>query len=78
MPPKYIDLHLHTDFSMLDGLGKPAAYVKEAKRQGKPALGITDHGSLAGAYEFYMACKDEGIPPLIGEEFYFVPDAAAA
>lgn len=78
MAPPYIDLHLHTDFSMLDGLGKPKDYVAEAKRQKKPALGITDHGNLSGAYEFYMACKEAGIRPIIGEEFYFVPNADRA
>lgn len=74
--PPYIHLHVHSDYSMLDGLGKPQAYVSRAAELKMPALALTDHGTLSGAYEFYMACKRADIRPLIGVEFYFVPDAS--
>lgn len=75
MGKSFVHLHVHTDYSMLDGLGKPAIYVDEAARRGDPALAITDHGTLSGVYEFYMACMKAGIRPIIGQEFYFVPNA---
>lgn len=75
MAPPFCHLHVHTDFSMLDGLGKPTHYVDEAERRGDPFLSITDHGTLSGVYEFYMACMKAGIKPGIGCEFYFVPRA---
>jgi len=51
----FVHLHVHTDYSMLDGAGKIKDYVAEAKRLGQPALAITDHGYMFGAYEFYAA-----------------------
>ena len=48
----FVHLHVHTDYSMLDGAGKIKDYVAEAKRLGQPALAITDHGYMFGAYEF--------------------------
>ena len=53
----FVHLHVHTDYSMLDGAGKVKDYVAEAKRLGQPALAITDHGYMFGAYEFYAAAK---------------------
>lgn len=75
MSNTFAHIHLHTDFSMLDGLGKPVVYVNEAHKRGEKFLGITDHGTLSGVYEFYMACKDTGIGPVLGCELYFVPSA---
>jgi DNA polymerase-3 subunit alpha len=70
-----VHLHVHTEFSVLDGLGTIEEYVERAKQHGMPALSITDHGNLCGAPAFYHACRKADIEPIIGEEFYFVPDA---
>lgn len=78
MAPPYVDLHLHTDNSLLDGMGTVPLYVARAKKQKKPALGITDHGTLSGCHEFYLECLANGIEPILGSEFYFVPNAAKA
>ncbi|WP_067782865.1 DNA polymerase III subunit alpha [Actinomyces vulturis] len=69
----FVHLHVHTDYSMLDGAGKIADYVAEAVRLGQPALAITDHGYMFGAYEFYAACTKAGIKPIIGVEAYMTP-----
>lgn len=69
----FVHLHVHTDYSMLDGAGKIKDYVAEAKRLGQPALAITDHGYMFGAYEFYAAAKSAGIKPIIGVEAYMTP-----
>lgn len=60
---------------MLDGLGTVEAYVARAKKLEMPALAMTDHGNVMGAPSFYTECKKNEIKPIIGEEFYFVPDA---
>lgn len=65
-------LHLHTDGSLLDGACNIKKAITRAKEIGSTALGITDHGNMIKAYEFYSTCKEEGIKPLIGCEFYFV------
>ena len=69
----FVHLHIHTDYSMLDGAGKIAGYVDEAVRLGQKALAITDHGFMFGAYEFYEACTKAGIKPIIGIEAYTTP-----
>lgn len=70
---KFIHLHNHTHYSLLDGLTKVKDMVKKAKSYGMPALAITDHGNMYGAIEFYLACKDAGIKPIIGCEVYVAP-----
>jgi DNA polymerase-3 subunit alpha len=72
---QWVSLHTHTDYSLLDGMGKCDDYVKRAKELGMPAIAITDHGTMSGAVEFYSACKKEGIKPLIGSEFYEAPES---
>lgn len=72
-PQDFVHLHVHTDYSMLDGAAKISKLVAEAQRLGQQALAITDHGYLFGAYEFYSACKDAGIKPIIGLEAYVTP-----
>ena len=62
----FVHLSVHTYFSFLSGLGKPAVFAKRAKELGMPGLAITDVGNLYGAFEFYKACKDQGINPIIG------------
>ncbi|WP_099332261.1 DNA polymerase III subunit alpha [Actinomyces minihominis] len=69
----FVHLHNHTEYSMLDGAAKIKPMVAEAVRLGQTALGITDHGYLFGAYEFYRECTDAGIKPIIGLEAYVTP-----
>lgn len=66
----FTHLHVHTEFSLLDGLSKIPKLVTQAKLLGQKHLAITDHGSLYGAVKFYKACKEEGINPIIGCEMY--------
>ena len=76
MATKKVDfahLHNHTEYSMLDGAAKIKPMVAEAARLGQPALGITDHGYLFGAYEFYREATAAGIKPVIGLEAYVTP-----
>ena len=69
----FVHLHVHTDYSMLDGAGKIKDYIAEAKRLGQRALAITDHGYMFGAYEFYAEARKAGIKPIIGVEAYMTP-----
>jgi len=64
----FAHLHLHSYFSFLEALDSPAALVQAAAEQGIPALALTDHLSLSGAVEFYVACKKTGIKPILGLE----------
>ncbi|MBN2096150.1 DNA polymerase III subunit alpha [Candidatus Peregrinibacteria bacterium] len=65
---KFVHLHVHSYYSLLDGLSKPEAYVKKAVEQGSPAVALTDHGVMHGCIEFYKACQKHGIKPVIGCE----------
>ncbi|QQG43398.1 MAG: DNA polymerase III subunit alpha [Candidatus Daviesbacteria bacterium] len=67
---KFVHLHTHTEYSLLDGISKIPQLVKRAKELGMEALALTDHGVLYGAIEFYKACRAEGIKPIIGVEMY--------
>lgn len=69
----FVHLHVHTDYSLLDGAAKTHKAVAEAKRLGQQAIAITDHGYLFGAYEFYRAAKKAGVKPIIGLEAYVTP-----
>jgi len=73
MPASFVHLHAHSDYSLLEGAVKPAGLVKAAVEDGHPALALTDHGNLCGAVEFYKSCKDAGIKPILGSEFYVAP-----
>ena len=66
----FVHLHNHSHYSLLDGLMKIPDLVKKAKEYGSPALGLTDHGNLYGALEFYKKCTAAGIKPIIGVEAY--------
>lgn len=66
----FTHLHVHTEFSMLDGAARIRPLVQEAVRLGMPALAITDHGALYGLVDFYETCHDEGIKPILGCELY--------
>ncbi len=71
----FVHLHNHTEFSMLDGLSRIGPMVDRARELGMNALAITDHGGLYGAIDFYTACKDAGIKPIIGLEAYLAQDS---
>ncbi|MGL4853656.1 MAG: PHP domain-containing protein, partial [Lentisphaeria bacterium] len=66
----FVHLHVHSDYSMLDGACQVKKLVKKVKQLGQKALAITDHGNMFNVFDFYSACKDEGIKPIIGCEFY--------
>ena len=66
----YVHLHNHTHHSLLDGLTKVDELVERVKYLGMDAVAMTDHGTLSGAIEFYKACKDQDIKPIIGIETY--------
>ena len=67
---KFVHLHTHSHYSLLDGLSKPDALVKRAKELGMEALALTDHGNLYGSVEFYKKAKAAGLKPIIGAEVY--------
>ena len=69
----FVHLHVHTEYSMLDGAARIGQLFDEAASLGMPALAITDHGNLFGAYEFYRAAKARDINPIIGIEAYLTP-----
>ena len=66
----FVHLHNHTEYSMLDGAAKVAPMLAEAKRLEMPAIGMTDHGNMFGASEFYNAAVKADITPIIGIEAY--------
>jgi DNA polymerase III subunit alpha len=71
MPQKpFVHLHVHSHYSLLDGLSPPEAYVKKAVEQGSPAVALTDHGVMHGGIEFYKACKKANLKPILGCEVY--------
>ena len=72
---KFVHLHVHSHYSVLDGLGKPSDIVKRAVEIGSPAIAITDHGSISSLPEFYRECKKNELNPIIGVEFYVVHNA---
>ncbi|MDL2235470.1 DNA polymerase III subunit alpha [Christensenellaceae bacterium OttesenSCG-928-L17] len=69
----FTHLHVHTQYSLLDGAARMEELVASAKKYGMNALAITDHGGMYGVVEFYKACKDAGIKPIIGMEAYVAP-----
>lgn len=69
----FVHLHLHTEYSMLDGLNKISEVVKKVKADGQHAVAMTDHGVMYGVYEFWKGCKAEGVKPIIGCEIYLSP-----
>ena len=69
----FAHLHVHTEFSLLDGSNKIKEYVKYVKELGMDSAAITDHGVMYGAVDFYKAAKEAGINPIIGCEVYVAP-----
>ena len=70
-------LHVHSEYSLLDGACKIDQLAERAAAFGQPALGLTDHGVMNGAVELYKAAKKHGVKPIVGCEIYFVDDHAA-
>jgi len=69
----FVHLHVHTEYSMLDGASRLPDLMSAAAEQGMPAIAMTDHGTLYGAYDFYKAAKSAGVKPIIGLEGYYAP-----
>ncbi|MDO9068975.1 MAG: DNA polymerase III subunit alpha [Deltaproteobacteria bacterium] len=71
----FVHLHLHTQYSLLDGAIRFDDLINKAIENNMPAIAITDHGNMFGAAEFYLQCKYAGVKPLIGCELYLAPDS---
>jgi DNA polymerase-3 subunit alpha len=69
----FIHLHVHSEYSLLDGAARIRDLVEEAERMGMDALALTDHGVMYGVIDFYEACEKKGIKPIIGCELYVAP-----
>ena len=65
---EFVHLHLHTEYSLLDGSGKIKNLMAKAKELGMKSIAITDHGVLYGLVDFYKAAKENGIKPILGCE----------
>jgi len=72
----FVHLHVHTEYSMLDGAARLPELLNEAARQQMPAIAMTDHGNVFGAYDFYRKAKDAGVKPIIGMEAYLTPNTS--
>lgn len=73
MKSSFVHLHVHTEYSLLDGAARIQELVRAAEAQGMDALAITDHGAMHGVIPFYQACRERGIRPIIGCEVYLTP-----
>ena len=69
----FVHLHVHTQYSLLDGAARIPELVAHAKALGMPALAITDHGAMYGVIDFYKECKKQGVKPVLGMEAYVAP-----
>ncbi|MGN6597847.1 MAG: PHP domain-containing protein, partial [Actinomycetes bacterium] len=69
----FVHLHVHTEYSMLDGAARLKELFSEASRLGMPALAMTDHGNTFGAYDFWKQATGAGVKPIIGTEAYLTP-----
>ena len=72
MSKSFVHLHLHTEYSMLDGASRIDEVVAAAQADGQPAVGITDHGNMYGVLPLYQAARERGVTPVLGMEGYFV------
>ena len=70
---QFVHLHVHTEYSLLDGACRIPKLVERVKELGQPACAITDHGVMYGVVDFYKECKRQGIKPVIGCEVYVAP-----
>jgi DNA polymerase-3 subunit alpha len=69
----FVHLHVHSQYSLLEATGKTKSLAKKAAEFGMPALALTDYGNMFGAIEFYFACKDAGVNPIVGLEVFIAP-----
>ena len=72
--PACAHLHVHSEYSLLDGAANIEGLAARAAAFGQPAIGLTDHGVMNGSVELYKACKEHGVKPILGLEAYFVDD----
>ena len=72
-PDSFVHLHVHTEYSMLDGAARLKDLFAETARMGMPALAMTDHGNVFGAYDFWKQATAAGVRPIIGMEAYVTP-----
>ena len=70
----FVHLHVHTDYSVLDGCAKVPVLINRVKELGMPAVAMTDHGNMCGAIDFYQAANKAGVKPIIGMEAYYIND----
>src|SRR5207248_5459909 len=75
VPDSFTHLHLHTEFSMLDGAARVGEVIAAAAADGQPAIGITDHGNMYGVLDFYKECRERGLTPVIGTEAYMASES---
>ncbi len=75
MSDSFVHLHLHTEYSTLDGACRTKEVAARAVELGMPAVAMTDHGNLYGAISFYKACKGAGVKPIMGCEIYLAPES---
>ena len=73
MSAPFVHLHVHTEFSLLDGMIRTGDLAARAAELGMPAVAMTDHGNLYGVIEFYQKCKKAGVKPILGCEIYLAP-----
>lgn len=73
MADSFVHLHVHSEYSMLDGAARIKPLVEAAVQQGMPAVAVTDHGNMFGAFDFWRTATDAGIKPIIGTEAYLTP-----
>ena len=71
MSAEYVHLHVHTEYSLLDGINKVNRLPNIIKEMNQPALAMTDHGNVSGSFKFYKECNKAGIKPIIGMEAYY-------
>ena len=69
----FVHLHVHSEYSMLDGAARVKPLIDEAVAQGMPAIAVTDHGNMFGAFDFWRTATEAGITPIIGTEAYLTP-----
>ena len=71
--PRFVHLHLHTEYSLLDGGNRIGNLVKHIRDLGMDSVAMTDHGNVFGAVEFYTTARDAGVKPILGIEAYVAP-----
>ncbi|MDP3981067.1 MAG: PHP domain-containing protein, partial [Chlamydiota bacterium] len=73
-PSDFVHLHVHTEYSILDGACRHADLINKVKKTGMDAVAVTDHGNLYGALDFYNMAVSQGVKPIIGCELYVSPE----